>query len=158
MNAWFAANGTEDWLREMDQVTTTTTGFDSVLDCKPLSGSTCPAPVVPCAQFTPPELRLIRIAATNAHDFFTQAREKLQNNAIENILNIDQIIADFAPEPDANGFNYVNAVAAGFFLASPVAALFGGPVGPILGLIGKFHIKPHRTTSLVVMLALANFR
>ena len=121
MDAWFSTNGTSDWLRAMDQSTTTTSGFDSVLDCKPLGGNTCPAPVTPCVQFTPPELRLIRIAATNAHDFFTQAHEKLQSNTIENILNIDQIIADFAPDPDAAGFNGFAAAGAAIGFAAGVA-------------------------------------
>jgi hypothetical protein len=48
MEAWFAANGTTDWLENMDQVTTTIDGFDSTLNCKDLGGNTCPAPTIPC--------------------------------------------------------------------------------------------------------------
>ena len=113
MQAWFNANTTANWLTAMDQSTTTIDGFDSVLDCKPLGGNTCPAPVVPCKDFTPEVLRFVRIAATNAHDFFTMAHEQLQTTTISDILAIDQIIADFAPDEPPAGFNYVNAVAAG---------------------------------------------
>jgi hypothetical protein len=64
MQDWFDANGTANWLTEMDQSTTTIGGFDSVLDCKPLGSNTCPAPTTPCNDFTPEALRFVRIAAT----------------------------------------------------------------------------------------------
>lgn len=135
MEAWFNTNGTEKWLQAMDESTTTIEGFSSTLDCRPLGGNTCPAPITPCLQFTPPELRLVRVASTNAHDLFSRIHEKLQDKAIENVLSVDQIMLDFGPKAAEEGFNYVNAIASGFFVASPIASLASaaGPAGPILG-------------------------
>ncbi|KAK5163136.1 uncharacterized protein LTR77_010920 [Saxophila tyrrhenica] len=136
MQNWFDANGTANWLNAMDD-TTQIDGFDSVLDCKPLGGNTCAAPITPCKDFTPPVLRLVRIAATNAHDFFTLAHEQLQDTTISDILSIDQVIADFAPDPPEAGFNFVNAVAAGFFLAGPIAGIAGKEgLSSILNIVG----------------------
>lgn len=42
----------------------------------------------------------IRVAATNAHDFFTAAHETLQDTVITDILKIDKILADFVAKPD----------------------------------------------------------
>lgn len=134
MEDWFSTNSTAKWLQAMDESTTNIEGFSSTLDFTPLGGSTCPAPVTPCINFTPPELRLIRVASTNAHDLFTRIHEKLQNTAIENILSIDQIILDFGPEAAKEGLNYVNILSSGFFIASSMASLAAGPAGPILGM------------------------
>ncbi|KAK5169083.1 uncharacterized protein LTR77_006392 [Saxophila tyrrhenica] len=156
MQNWFSTNGTTDWLTAMDDGTTTTDGFNSPLNCKALGGSTCVVPDVVCENFTPPVLRLIRLAATNAHDFFTMAHEKLQDVTISDILSIDQIIADFAPDQAAgSSINPVGVVSAGVFVASGIAGVAGvaaaaagtaagaaaigaaaGPIGAILGLIG----------------------
>ena len=140
MESWFAANGTENWLTAMDDATTSTDGFDSVLDCKPMDSNRCEAPDVPCKDFTPPELRFIRLAATNANQFFSHAHEKLQDSTLRETLRINQIIADFAPDQKAQ-FNWVSAVAAGFFLLSPIVALFpgaGAVLGGVLAIAGKF--------------------
>jgi len=151
MQNWFdtSGSGTTNWLNAMDARTTEWDGFDSVLDCKPLGGNTCPAPVVPCKDFTPPALRLIRIAATNAHDFFSHAYEELQSTAIDSALEINQVIADFAPDVEQD-FNWLAAIAAAFFLVSPLATLRGavagataattaaaGKQGTVLSLIGQ---------------------
>ena len=138
MQNWFDANGTSNWLNAMDEQTTTIDGFDSVLDCKPLGGNTCPAPVTPCNQFTPPELRLIRIAATNAHDFFTYAREKLQDTTLTQGLNINKIIADFAPDPPGAGFNPLPAISSGFAIASTLVGFGSAGAGGALGIIGSY--------------------
>lgn len=55
----------------------------------------------------------VRAAATNAHDFFTRAHEKLQDVTIENILSIDKMMSDFnanAPTSDANTLATIGAV------------------------------------------------
>lgn len=138
MENWFNTNGTTKWLQAMDGSTTNIEGFSSTLDCRPLDGNTCPAPVTPCLQFTPPELRLIRVAATNAHDLFSRVHEKLQDTAIKNTLSVDQIMLDFGPKAAEEEFNYVNAISAGFFVASPLVSLAGaaaGPAGAILGML-----------------------
>jgi hypothetical protein len=156
MDAWFAANGTTDWLRAMDQGTALTLvfsrearsptnsagttnipGFVSELDCKPLGGSACIVPTAPCQDFTPPELRLIRIAAFRAHDIFTQAQTAITVNVIDNILDIDKMISDFNPSSAAgNPDDTLKSIAAGFSIANKLLKGASGAAGDALGLIG----------------------
>jgi hypothetical protein len=135
-------NGPNDWLFNMDQKTTAGGNQPSSLHCQPLGGETCPAPTVQCQFFTPPEQFFLRIAATNAHDFFTAAHETLQNVVITDALSIDQIVADFAPQkPDDNNdilADIFKLVAPGFSMSDKVVKQ-GKGLGPSadgLGFIG----------------------
>jgi len=47
----------DNWLRNLDQRTTNIENFVSILDCKPLGGSSCFAPTGSCPDFTPPECK-----------------------------------------------------------------------------------------------------
>ncbi|KAF2874967.1 hypothetical protein BDV95DRAFT_656744 [Massariosphaeria phaeospora] len=92
---FLASNGTNDWPRQLDEVTTNIPLFKSAIDCRNLGGQGCPIPTVSCGQFTPPEVWWIRVAMSKAHDFFTQSHEKLQDETIIQSLSVDQMISDF---------------------------------------------------------------
>lgn len=54
---------------------------------------------------------------------------------------VNQIIADFAPDAGKAGFNWVNAVAAGFFFGSGASGLAGEATAPAtaaLAFVGEF--------------------
>jgi hypothetical protein len=82
----------------------------------------------------------LRIAATNAHDFFTAAHETLQNVVITNTLGIDQIIADFAPSDSSSDNSVLTAilriVGSGLSVGDKIVKQSSGRVGDLLGLVG----------------------
>lgn len=84
----------------------------------------------------------LRVAATNAHDFFTAAHETLQNVVITEALRVDQLVADFAPEESTNNNDFLTAllklVAPGFSMSDKVVKQGEGLGGKadLLGFIG----------------------
>lgn len=67
----------------------------------------------------------LRVAATNAHDFFTAAHETLQNVVISESLGIDQILDDFVPSSSDSSGNFISdllkTIAGGFSIADKVS-------------------------------------
>lgn len=65
----------------------------------------------------------IRAAATNAHDFFTRAHEKLQDVTIENILSIDKMVSDFNANTPSSEVNTLSAIGSAFSIAEKLIGL-----------------------------------
>lgn len=86
----------------------------------------------------------LRIAATNAHDFFTAAHETLQNVVITDALKVDQLVADFAPQDSSDSndnsilSDILKLVAPGFSMSDKVEKQRKGLVNiaDSLGFIG----------------------
>ncbi|KAF2095590.1 hypothetical protein NA57DRAFT_79308 [Rhizodiscina lignyota] len=136
----------DNWLNVMDSNTTNDGNFQSALDCRELGGETCPIPTEDCKTFTPPAVWWIRVAATQAHDFFTRAHETLQDATILDALQIDQIVNDFTiPQPDPNSLGNQGIIADVLKALSPVFSMGDkvikqesgfGPTADALGFIG----------------------
>ncbi|KAL2680386.1 hypothetical protein Neosp_007984 [[Neocosmospora] mangrovei] len=133
---FLAANGDDDWLIEMERNTTNEHGTTEEPNCGVIEGAKC-SPSKDCVEFTPAEFYYIRYVSGLIDQFFSRAHEKLQDETILNILTIDEIIADFKPDPaqtvDPNIFN---TMAGCLTMAGAVAGAAPGPSGVILNLFG----------------------
>lgn len=130
-------NGANNWANKIDQQTTNGgSQGTSNLACTDLLTGNCAFPHVQCRFYTPPELFHIRNAMANAHAMMTGLHEELQNTAIVETLNIDQIVNDFGPPSASNPAGLLNAaftIAAG---AAALDALLAGPLTIIAGVFG----------------------
>ncbi|KAK4954646.1 hypothetical protein LTR10_008079 [Elasticomyces elasticus] len=100
LDSFLTANGTDNWLQNMNKATTQ--GFQPIpIDCESLESSSC-QPTDPCTIFTPPQFFFVRLAAANAQSYFRALSELVQDLAIEQSLQIGQLVSDFGPSQDAD--------------------------------------------------------
>lgn len=120
----------------MERDTTNGQGTVELPSCGVIEASNC-SPSKGCREYTSTEFYYIRLVSGLINQFFTRAHEKLQDETILNILAIDEIIADFKPDPahtvDPNIFN---TMAGALAMAGAVAGAAPGPAGVILNLFG----------------------
>ncbi|KAM6520185.1 hypothetical protein FALCPG4_013738 [Fusarium falciforme] len=128
---FLAIHGDGNWFFEMDGQDTA-----ELPSCGVIEGANC-SPSKDCREYTPTEFYYIRLVSGLINQFFTRAHEKLQDETILNILAIDEIIADFKPDPThAVDPNIFKTMAGALAMAGTVAGAVPGPAGVILNLFG----------------------
>ncbi|KAF3919742.1 hypothetical protein ABW20_dc0107577 [Dactylellina cionopaga] len=143
-------NGARNWANALDRATTGggTIG-DSNLDCVDLRTGNCPAPTVPCPQFTPPQVSFIRNAMSTLHRLLLAYQEELQDAIINEILMTGGLVQDFGqPEQGYNIFGVLSGafgIAAGGASANPI---IGGALGAIGGIFSILASAPDPTDNL----------
>src|SRR4051812_43019178 len=124
----------------MERSTTNQQGTAEEPSCGVIESANC-YPFKDCREFKPTEFYYIRLVSGLINQFFTRAHEKFQDETILSILAINDIIADFRPDPaktiDPNIFRTAAGAASmgdKILKLSQNKAL--GPLGDILGLVG----------------------
>ncbi|SPO04837.1 uncharacterized protein DNG_07522 [Cephalotrichum gorgonifer] len=157
LEKFLAENGPDDWVANMDQKTTAGgTQGHSNLNCVDLLASNCRYPTVQCQFYTPPELFHIRNAIATAHSIFVGLHEGLQSSTIENILKIDQIVADFGPPDEPNPFSILAGIFGILWAvtgANPIAGAITGIASSAFGLASLSPSDPGPGGELKAQLA-----
>ncbi|KAH7129706.1 hypothetical protein B0J13DRAFT_644541 [Dactylonectria estremocensis] len=137
---FLSGNGDDNWLTAMERATTNGQGTAEEPSCGVIESANC-YPFKDCREFTPTEFYYVRLVSGLINQFFTRAHEKFQDETIRNILAINDIIADFRPDPahtiDPNIFRTAGGAAS---MADKIIKLGQnralGPLADFLGLIG----------------------
>ncbi|EEU42733.1 uncharacterized protein NECHADRAFT_84270 [Fusarium vanettenii 77-13-4] len=133
---FLAIQGDDNWLFEMEHDPTNGQGTAQLPSCGVIEAANC-SPSKGCREYTSTEFFYIRFVSGLINQLFTRAHEKLQDETILNILAIDEIIADFKPDPaNAVDPNIFNTMAGALTMAGAVSGAAPGPAGDILNLFG----------------------
>jgi hypothetical protein len=125
----------------MERGATNGQGTAELPSCGVIEGANC-SPSKDCREYTSTEFYYIRLVSGLINQFFTRAHEKLQDETILNILAIDEIIADFKPDPThAVDPNIFNTMAGAPAMAGAVAGAAPGPAGVIVRSQASVHLK-----------------
>ncbi|KAI5465680.1 hypothetical protein BGZ63DRAFT_479544 [Mariannaea sp. PMI_226] len=145
---FLSTKGDDKWLVALERSTTNGQGTSEEPSCGVIESANC-YPFKDCRQFTPTAFYYVRLVSGLINQFFTRAHEKLQDETIRNILAINDIIADFRPDPahtiDPNIFRSAGGAAS---MADKIIKLgqnkalgpwadFIGLIGAIMGIVGS---------------------
>ncbi|RSL80961.1 hypothetical protein CEP51_006171 [Fusarium floridanum] len=134
---FLATNGDDNWFFAMEHATTNDQGTPELPSCGEIESHNC-SPSKDCREYTSTEFYYVRLVSALINQFFTQAHENFQDQTILSMLSIDEMIADFKPDPArAVDRNLFSIIAGASTIAGAVAgAAASGPAGVPFSLFG----------------------